>query len=201
MDARKTQNQLRKFCRSNFLSYIRMREWRDIYAQLEESVGDLESYAARDPDDDYEATGATPGKSARAVDARAALAAAIHRSILTGLFGHLGQRTGPNTYRLAGQPQRDGLPRIGVVRTAAGEEAGPPRPRAARAQRVFQPPWAMAGRDRGDLPALPPHRGGGGPRVDRRARRPLVQDHPHRPPLGAGQAAGGGEGTRHPQRA
>lgn len=34
----KTQNKMRKFCKANFLSYIRMREWRDIHNQLEDIV-------------------------------------------------------------------------------------------------------------------------------------------------------------------
>jgi hypothetical protein len=34
-------SQLRKACRTNFLSFIRMREWRDVYHQLKELVGEL----------------------------------------------------------------------------------------------------------------------------------------------------------------
>jgi len=30
----KTQNQMRRFCKDNFLSYRRMREWRDVYEQI-----------------------------------------------------------------------------------------------------------------------------------------------------------------------
>jgi ATP-dependent helicase HrpA len=36
-----TTSQLRKACRSNFLSYVRMREWRDVHHQLKELVGEL----------------------------------------------------------------------------------------------------------------------------------------------------------------
>src|SRR4051812_36579945 len=39
-DALKTQNQLRRFCRDHFLNYMRMREWREIYTQLEEAVSE-----------------------------------------------------------------------------------------------------------------------------------------------------------------
>ncbi|HIC69820.1 MAG TPA: ATP-dependent RNA helicase HrpA, partial [Candidatus Latescibacteria bacterium] len=38
----KTQNQMRKFCRRHFLSFNRMREWRDIHAQLSGTAGELE---------------------------------------------------------------------------------------------------------------------------------------------------------------
>jgi ATP-dependent helicase HrpA len=34
-------SQLRKACRTSFLSFVRMREWRDIYHQLKEVVGEL----------------------------------------------------------------------------------------------------------------------------------------------------------------
>ena len=33
-----TQNKLRKLCKTNFLSYMRMREWHDLYTQLEQSL-------------------------------------------------------------------------------------------------------------------------------------------------------------------
>jgi len=33
-----TQNKLRKLCKTNFLAYMRMREWHDLYMQLEQSL-------------------------------------------------------------------------------------------------------------------------------------------------------------------
>ena len=33
-----SQNQLRKFCKAHYLSYMRMREWRDIHAQIRETL-------------------------------------------------------------------------------------------------------------------------------------------------------------------
>ena len=38
---RLSQGRLRKFCRQHFLSYARVREWRDIHAQLAEALDDL----------------------------------------------------------------------------------------------------------------------------------------------------------------
>ena len=32
-----TLGKLRKFCTAHFLSFMRMREWRDVYAQLEDT--------------------------------------------------------------------------------------------------------------------------------------------------------------------
>ncbi|MDB6045826.1 MAG: ATP-dependent helicase HrpA [Gammaproteobacteria bacterium] len=36
-----SRNQLRKWCRENFLSFLRMREWQDLHTQLSQSLGDL----------------------------------------------------------------------------------------------------------------------------------------------------------------
>jgi len=77
---RMSQGQLRKFCRSHFLSYMRMREWQDIHRQLERVLKDLSQFRTRDQDADYEA---------------------IHRSILTGLLSNCGQKVEGNHYRVA----------------------------------------------------------------------------------------------------
>lgn len=59
-----SKNQLRKACRENFLSYNRMKEWSEIYVQIQQMVRELglKQHARRD---DYNA---------------------IHRSVLTGLL-------------------------------------------------------------------------------------------------------------------
>src|SRR5687768_12819300 len=38
----KTQGQVRRFCRSHFLSYLRMREWVDVHAQLEDALENVD---------------------------------------------------------------------------------------------------------------------------------------------------------------
>src|SRR5690606_10123435 len=80
-----TQSKLRKFCREHFLSYTRMREWRDIHAQLREVVideknGKLSSawHGLKVVDAKTTAFG-TPGYRA------------IHRSILSGLLGNIAE--------------------------------------------------------------------------------------------------------------
>jgi ATP-dependent helicase HrpA len=69
-------SQLRKACRTNFLSFVRMREWRDIYHQLKELIGELPPIKDRRPPENRprggtevrrrprrdEATGGAPGK-------------------------------------------------------------------------------------------------------------------------------------------
>jgi ATP-dependent helicase HrpA len=61
-------SQLRKWCRENFLSYIRLREWRELHRQLSEIAADLELK----------------------VNAAAAEYADLHQAILTGFLGGIG---------------------------------------------------------------------------------------------------------------
>jgi ATP-dependent helicase HrpA len=61
-------NQLRKWCRENFLSYVRLREWRELHRQLSEIAKDLELRANAQP----------------------AEYADLHQAILTGFLGGIG---------------------------------------------------------------------------------------------------------------
>ena len=78
-----SQAKLRRFCRDHFLSYPRMREWRDIHAQLAEVI---QERGEKQP------TSAFHGLAT--VDAKATAFGtppyrAIHRSILAGLLGNI----------------------------------------------------------------------------------------------------------------
>jgi ATP-dependent helicase HrpA len=75
-----SQNQLRKACRQNFLSYNRLREWLDIHRQLVELVGpaQLKGHTRRD---DY---------------------AAIHRALLPGFLSGIALRGEGYEYLAAG---------------------------------------------------------------------------------------------------
>ncbi|MGW7292568.1 ATP-dependent RNA helicase HrpA [Streptomyces xiamenensis] len=67
----------RRMCRTEFLNYLRIREWQDIYAQLR-SVG--------------KTMGVTPGD-------QAASPTVVHQSLLAGLLSHLGLKdTDKNEY-------------------------------------------------------------------------------------------------------
>jgi ATP-dependent helicase HrpA len=74
----RTQGQRRKFCKANFLSYLRMREWQDLHAQLHGALEDLGRFNLNESNADY---------------------AAIHRSILTGQLGHVALRKERNQYQ------------------------------------------------------------------------------------------------------
>ncbi len=71
-----TQGQLRKYCRANFLSFMRMREWRDIHRQLHLLCSELKFKENSEPAD-YAST---------------------HRALLSGLLGNIGEKTSENEY-------------------------------------------------------------------------------------------------------
>ncbi|MFZ5565275.1 MAG: ATP-dependent RNA helicase HrpA [Thermodesulfobacteriota bacterium] len=81
--------QLKRFCRDHFLSFRRMREWRDLHAQIGEIAkehGLAEAGAAaierhRDPDGFY---------------------AAFHRSLLCGYLSNIAEKKEKNIYNAAG---------------------------------------------------------------------------------------------------
>jgi len=82
-----SQSRLRKFCRDHFLSYPRMREWRDIHAQLREAIS--ESRKATAP-----LSSAYSGL--KTVDAKntgfgTPPYRTIHRAILAGLLGNIAE--------------------------------------------------------------------------------------------------------------
>ena len=65
-----SQSQLRKWCQKNYLSWMRMREWRDIHHQLRLAIRDLDLKMNPEPAD-Y---------------------ASVHKAILPGLLGNIGVR-------------------------------------------------------------------------------------------------------------
>ncbi|MDQ5850260.1 MAG: ATP-dependent RNA helicase HrpA, partial [Pseudomonadota bacterium] len=71
---------LRRLCRDNFLSYPRMREWRDVHEQLRKTLEELEwpeSSVRPERPDGYRA---------------------IHRALLAGLLGNIGMRDEDGSY-------------------------------------------------------------------------------------------------------
>jgi ATP-dependent helicase HrpA len=126
-EALRTQNQRRKFCRANFLSYLRMREWQDLHAQLHEALEDLGTLKLNESNAAYEA---------------------IHRSILAGLLAHVGQRTERNLYRGAGNRPVTLFPGSALFDRAektkkAKVPAGPKE--SSRGAKPHQPEWVIAG--------------------------------------------------------
>jgi ATP-dependent helicase HrpA len=121
----RTQNQRRKFCKSNFLSYLRMREWQDLHAQLENALEDLGTLRTNESNAAYEA---------------------IHRSILAGLLGHVGTRQERNLYQGPGNRQLNVFPgSVLFERTPSGQaKRKNPNP-APKNDKTSQPEWIVAG--------------------------------------------------------
>jgi len=68
-----SSNQFRKLCRAEFLNYLRVREWQDVYSQLRQLASSV---------------GIRLGTGADAHPDR------IHQALLSGLLSHLGMRDG-----------------------------------------------------------------------------------------------------------
>ncbi|MFC7530701.1 ATP-dependent RNA helicase HrpA [Actinoplanes sp. GCM10030250] len=66
-------NQFRRLCRAEYLNYLRVREWQDIYSQLKQVARTL-NLAVKE---DWEAGVATP---------------AVHTALLAGLLSHIGMK-------------------------------------------------------------------------------------------------------------
>jgi len=122
----RTQGQRRRFCKQRFLSYLRMREWQDLHAQLHDALDDLGSLKLNESNAAYEA---------------------VHRSILSGLIGHVAHREERNTYKAAGNRMATVFPGSALYERGdkpAKGRAGkllkqiPPKPR------VSQPEWVVA---------------------------------------------------------
>ncbi|MDY7089462.1 MAG: ATP-dependent RNA helicase HrpA [Actinomycetota bacterium] len=64
-------NQFRRLCRSDFLNYLRVREWQDIYAQLKQVSRTLGLSLVEDRED------VAPGQN-------------VHTALLSGLLSHIG---------------------------------------------------------------------------------------------------------------
>ena len=71
-----SQNKLRKWCKERFISFLRMREWIDVYKQLKQQVSE-HKYSINEKPAEYEP---------------------IHQAILSGLLGNIAVATDRNEY-------------------------------------------------------------------------------------------------------
>lgn len=123
-----TQNQRRKFCRTNFLSYIRMREWQDLHAQLHDALEELGTVRLNESNAAYDA---------------------VHRSVLAGLLGHVARREERNQYLGIANRRLQVFPGSTVHERVERPPRGRPgkgnAPGRAPAPPSNQPPWIVAG--------------------------------------------------------
>ncbi|MDX1353563.1 MAG: DUF3418 domain-containing protein, partial [Thiomicrorhabdus sp.] len=94
-----TQNKLRKLCKTNYLSYMRMKEWHELTLQLEQSlkrigmkIGELHLYEEvrrRGPQ----------GQEAEVTERLSDIhSIAVHRSLLAGLLGNVATKDDEKSY-------------------------------------------------------------------------------------------------------
>lgn len=96
---RLSQGQLRKFCKQHFVSYQRMREWRDIHHQLERILRERRTSNAGSS----KAKKAKDAQNSKLEVQRSTFTqseyAAIHRSILSGLLSNIAIKEEAHDYR------------------------------------------------------------------------------------------------------
>ena len=92
---RMTLGKLRKFCTAHFLSFTRMREWRDVHGQLEDTLRERDGFTRSSVYD-----GTKPGAEVKLTLGTPPYWA-IHRSILAGLLGNIATRTDEGDYHAA----------------------------------------------------------------------------------------------------
>ena len=76
-----SSSQFRKLCRAEFLNYLRVREWQDLYRQLRQATAAIGINGAA-------------GNSNRAGSMEAGHPDRVHQALLAGLLSHLGMRDG-----------------------------------------------------------------------------------------------------------
>jgi ATP-dependent helicase HrpA len=89
--AHNSNRKLHRLARDSFLSFTRLREWRDIHSQLKELVAEL-GWRARD------LVRPPEGDVATKDEPRPASTAQVHRALLAGLLGNVGLRTEEGNY-------------------------------------------------------------------------------------------------------
>lgn len=99
----RSQNRIRRFCREHFLSWRRIREWRDVHEQLRTILSEHKFL---------------PAKSVEIQKEGGDLYAAIHRSILSGYLGHIALKNEKNLYSAAHGRQAMIFPGSGLFNRA-----------------------------------------------------------------------------------
>jgi len=122
MEHLKTQSQMRKFCAQHFLSFNRMREWRDIYTQIRHTLREIGGFRFNKDDADYNS---------------------IHRSIVSGLLSNVAQKKEGNIYRAARGREVMLFPGSGLFLRRKEEEKE--KLENAKGKEARTPSWVIAG--------------------------------------------------------
>ena len=93
----RSQSRMRKFCKSHYLSYLRLAEWLDIHEQIERILAEEPGFAANSQPASYDA---------------------IHRSLLSGNLRNIGLKKEKNLYQGAGGREMVIFPGSGLYNKA-----------------------------------------------------------------------------------
>jgi ATP-dependent helicase HrpA len=103
-------NQFRRMCRAEFLNYLRIREWQDLFTQLRQIVksmgvivGDQSGGRGESPSGELGGASAAPGEldgesaapgelDGTAADEKSTDRTQLHRALLSGLLSHIGMK-------------------------------------------------------------------------------------------------------------
>jgi len=145
-----TTNALRKFCRSHFLSFTRMQEWRDVWNQLCDCFRDDLKNQNSAPSASPPLCGQTErpgnsnlpqrGRGAEDAEKRMSLDDSIHRCILAAQLGHIAMKEERNLYKAAGNREVSVFPGSNLYERREKNGKGKPGQDKGR-----QPPWVVAG--------------------------------------------------------
>ncbi len=115
-----SQNQLRKFCKAHYLSYMRIREWRDIHVQVRETLSEISGFRFNEKPADYDS---------------------IHRAVLTGLLSNIARKEEGNIYQAARNREVMIFPGSGLFQR--NEKKG--REKDEKRDKDKTPGWVVAG--------------------------------------------------------
>ena len=97
-----TQNQFRKLCQKEYLSYVRLREWQDIFSQLKLTLKEQKINLTRvDYQFSIDAPKVEQEKQNTKTQALPSSLISVHQALLSGLLSHLGQQDESREYKAA----------------------------------------------------------------------------------------------------
>jgi ATP-dependent helicase HrpA len=134
----KSRNALRKFCKSNFLSFTRMQEWRDVWNQLCDCFRD--DLRRSSPADSENPQIGNQNQSAGSLNLWEKQSDAIHRCILAAQLGHIAMKEERNLYKAAGNREVTVFPGSNLYERREKNSKGKPGQDKGR-----QPLWIVAG--------------------------------------------------------
>ncbi|HKB92487.1 MAG TPA: DUF3418 domain-containing protein, partial [Opitutaceae bacterium] len=140
---RLTQSRLRKFCRDHFLSYVRMREWRDLHGQLLDVLEERKDFQLTSAFDGVKiSSSAEPGSQLLSGSPGYR---SIHRAILSGLLGNVATRDEGNLYKAAHDRKASLFPGSTLFEKSGGKKDSPGNRPSSTEKKSKAPRWIVAG--------------------------------------------------------